>query len=383
MLPEFVQFIRTYYRRPEGAIALHESLISAEDQEAVQNCLASAVISSVGPLVDAFEGEVAEMMDVKFAIATNSGTAALHLALLTAGVQAGDLVITQPFSFVATVNAICYLGASPLFLDIAQANLGLSPAQLQQFLEEETTIGKKGKLYHQASGRRIAACLPVYSFGHPPAMDRIARLCQRYNIPLVEDAAEALGSTFKGKPPGQLSTAAILSFNGNKIISSGGGGMLLTNDEDVARRARHLSEQARTFSGQQVAYDAVGFNYRMPNLNAALGLSQLKSLDTRKAALQLQHQAYHDFFSAYGYQLIQQPEGAASNYWLHAVSFENQQERDAFVNYCQHHGVLVRPAWPLLSDMPMYRDCQRGALGQARLASEHLALLPASFKIHH
>lgn len=380
MLPEFISFIRDYYQRPEGPIPLHESLIGETEQLAMRDCLESGIISSVGPQVEDFEQQIGKLTACKFAVATNSGTAALHLALLASGVQKDDLVITQPFSFVASANAISYTGASPLFLDISRKSLGLSADQLADFLHSQSELRQDGCSWHKKTGRRIAACLPVYSFGHPPAMEEIAAICQEHHIILIEDAAEALGSTCKGHSPGHWGKVAILSFNGNKIISCGGGGMLLTHDAALARQALHLSQQARVLRGKQIAYDQVGYNYRMPNLNASLGLAQLSSLEERKAALRMQQRAYQQFFAGYDLPLISEAAGTHANYWLHAVAFPEKQQRDEFVAMTQQEGILTRPGWALLSDMPMFSKCTKAPLPNARWASDHLALLPSSFR---
>lgn len=378
MLSEFIQFIRDYYRKPTGEIPLHEALLGEADYQALRLCLDSGVVSTVGSLVEDFELSVAEKAGCPYAVATNSGTAALHLALMGLGVQPHDLVITQPFSFVASCNAIRYCGAEPLFVDIDRQTLGLSAQALEKFLAEETEIRADGYCYHAVSGRRISLCLPVCTFGHVPELDKIQTLCRQHQLALLVDAAEALGSYYKGKAAASWGDAAVLSFNGNKIVTSGGGGMLLTRNEALAQRVRHLSVQARQLQRNRLTYDAVGYNYRMPNLNAALGLAQLANLEEKTQQLRRLAEAYRTFFSTYGMATVAgEAEQAESNYWLNAVTFPDSHSRDAFVHETNAEGILTRPAWTLMNHLPMYQNCIRTSLLNAEWAEQHLALLPS------
>lgn len=380
MLAEFTRFIRSYYQRPEGEIPLHEASISEQDYLRLKACLDSGIVSTVGSLVEEFERKIAKTVNADYAVATHTGTAALHLALLCSGVQANDLVITQPFSFVASCNAIRYCGADPLFVDIDRQTLGLSADALASFLEEETEVREDGRCYHKASGRRISHCLPVCTFGHPPELGTIQSLCHKYHIALVVDAAEALGSTYQRKPAASWGDAAVLSFNGNKIVTSGGGGMLLTKHKAIAEKAHHLSVQARRQQDRGLSYDAVGYNYRMPNLNAALGLAQLEGLEEKVHMLRQLAEAYHTFFSAYELEVVKEYGEAISNYWLNAVAFTQPSERDAFVQNTHAKGILTRPAWTLMNHLPMYQHCISTALPNAKWAEQHLALLPSFVK---
>ncbi|MDF9795197.1 perosamine synthetase [Catalinimonas alkaloidigena] len=377
MLAEFTSFIREYYQRPEGEIPLHEAFIAEQDYLRLKACLDSGIVSTVGSLVEEFERKIAETVNAEYAVATNTGTAALHLALLCSGVKAHDLVITQPFSFVASCNAIRYCGADPLFIDIDRLTLGLSADALATFLEEETEVREDGKSYHKASGRRVSHCLPVCTFGHPPELDKIQTLCQKHGIGVIVDAAEALGSSYQGKPAASWGDAAVLSFNGNKIVTSGGGGMLLTKHKHLADQARHLSVQARRHESIHISHDHVGYNYRMPNLNAALGLAQLESLKEKMKKLRQLAEVYHTFFCAYDLEVVKEYEEAKSNYWLNAVAFSKQAERDGFVQETNAKGILTRPAWTLMNHLPMYQNCISTALPNAEGAAQQLALLPS------
>lgn len=377
MLAEFTSFIRKYYQRPEGEIPLHEASISEQDYLQLKACLDSGIVSTVGSLVDEFEQIIANTVNAEYAVATNTGTAALHLALLCSGVQANDLVITQPFSFVASCNAIRYCGADPLFIDIDPQTLSLSVDALAVFLEEEAEVRDDGQAYHKASGRRISHCLPVCTFGHPPELDKIQLFCQEYNITLVVDAAEALGSSYQGKPAASWGDVAVLSFNGNKIMTSGGGGMLLTKHKKLAEKAYHQSVQARQQQEHHISYAAVGYNYRMPNLNAALGLAQLEGLKEKVHKLRQLAEAYHTFFSAYELEVLKEYGEAKSNYWLNALVFTRSSERDAFVQNTNAKGILTRPAWTLMNHLPMYQNCISTDLHNAEWAAQNLALLPS------
>lgn len=376
MHTEFISFARTYFQRPEGLLPLHEARTGEEELLQIQDCLASGALSSVGEKVDEFEQAIAAHQQLLFAVATQSGTAALHLALLGSGLQPGELVITQPFAFVAACNAIRYCGADPLFVDIERSSLGLCPEGLLAFLEQHTEIREDG-CYHRKSGRRISHCLPVCTFGHPPQLDRIAGICERYGLSLIVDAAEALGSTYRGRPLSNYGRASVLSFNGNKIITCGGGGMLLTDDRPLALKARHLSRQARQQAGNHITYDTVGYNYRMPAFNAALGLGQLNRQEDRLERLRQLASAYQEFFRTYGLELLREPPHSHSNYWQQAVVFPDQRERDTFITSMQQHEMDCRPAWTLMPHLPMYRDCIGTDIPNALWAERHIALLPS------
>ncbi len=377
MLPEFVQFIRQYYQRPEGEIPLHEASLGTQDYQYLKACLDSGVVSTVGNLVETFEQRIADICQRKYAVATNTGTAALHLALACSGVEQHDLVITQPFSFVASCNAIRYCGADPLFVDIDPHTLGLSADALAVFLEVETEIRDVNQCYHKASGRRISHCLPVCTFGHPPELDKLQEICKQYHLGLIVDAAEALGSTYQRQAVAGWGDAAVLSFNGNKIVTTGGGGMLLTDNEALAAQAHHLSVQARQQEGVHFSHDSLGYNYRMPNLNAALGVAQLDRLEEKVLQLRKLAAEYRSFFSTYGLSTIVEAEDGASNYWLNALVFPNHYSRNAFVHETNNQGILTRSAWTLMHHLPMYQDCVRTALPHAEWAEQHLALLPS------
>ena len=380
MMKEFIRFVRHYYQQPEGAIHLIETPIFGNEYKYIKECLDSHMVSTTGTFTDAFEQKIVDYCGSAYAVATVSGTSALHLALLALGVQPNDWVITQPFTFVATANAIRYTGAHPLFVDIDQDTLGMSPQKLAEFLEATTEIDDQGICIHRTTRRRMAACLPVHTFGHPAQIDEIISVCERYGIPVVEDAAEALGSRYQGQPVGSFGKAGIFSFNGNKIITSGGGGAVVTDDANVAGRVRHLATQAKVKDHFRYTYDAVGYNYRMPSLNAVLGMAQWENLNQILIEKKQLAEAYRSFFQDSDETLVAPPENAVSNHWLNTLLFADETQRDSFVQYTNQQHVYTRSAWPLLHWLPMFASDYHGSLEQAEWTEKRLANLPSSIR---
>ena len=328
-------------------------------------------------MVNEFEAGIAEYTGAGFAIATVNGTSALHVALRLAGVGEGDEVITQALTFVGTVNAIRYCGGEPLFVDVEHSTLGMSPAALASYLESNATV-EAGSCVDRKTGRRISACVPMHTFGHPARVDEIVEVCQRYNILVVEDAAEALGSFYQGRHAGTFGKLGILSFNGNKIITTGGGGMIITDDRDLALQAKHLTTTAKVSHQWDIVHDEVGYNYRMPNLNAALGVAQLKRLDGllhEKRELAARYQAY---FKESEVEFFEEPARAQSNYWLNAIILSSQDLRDQFLEQTNRAHIHTRPAWTPMHWLPMYKQCSRGMLDTTELLYKHLVNLPSS-----
>lgn len=378
MFEAFVHWVRKYYQRPEGIIHLHESLITENDYNYIKDCLNSRIVSSVGSYVDQLEQRICKFTNASYAVATINGTSALHISLLLAGVQPGELVITTPFTYVATGNAILYTGADPLFLDIDRQTLGLSPKKLNDFLDKGTFRKSDGHRYHKVSGKRIAACLPVHAFGHPAAMEEITSTCSGFHIPVIEDAAEALGSWYKNKHAGTWGLAGIFSFNGNKLITSGGGGMIVTQHQEFAAQALHLTTQARIKENYGYFHDYLGYNYRMPNLNAALGCAQMDNVDSILQKTAHLTEAYRKFFQPYGVSVIKAPLHADSNYWMQAIMLKSEEERDNFVQYTNEQEVHTRPAWQLLHRFPMFASCFCDELENAEYIEKHVACLPST-----
>ncbi|QSB02166.1 LegC family aminotransferase [Methylomonas sp. EFPC1] len=376
MFDSFIRLVREIYQT-EQFIPLHEPRFAGNEKQYLLDVIDSTFVSSVGPYVTEFESKIAEYTGAKHAIATVNGTAALHVALLLAGVQPGEEVITQAVTFVATCNAIHYCGAEPVFVDVDAATLGLSPPALAEFLDRFCERRDDG-IYNKTSGKRIAACLPMHTFGHPCDLAGLLRVCGEYGIPMVEDAAEALGSRLDGRHCGTFGKLGVLSFNGNKIITTGGGGMILTDNEDLARRAKHLTTTAKLPHAWKFEHDQIGYNYRMPNLNAALGLAQLEQLSSFVERKRAVAQRYLDWAQTNGAQIVEEPAGTHANYWLNALLLDDITQRDAFLEFSNTRGVMTRPLWELMSDLPMYQHCQRDNLLQSRRLAERLVNVPSS-----
>lgn len=372
-----LQTIRNLFNQPKDFIPLHVPIFFGNEKKYLEECIDSTFVSSVGNYVNLFEEEMAHFTGAKKAVACVNGTNALHMALLLAGVKQNDEVITQPLTFVATANAICYCGAVPVFVDIDKTTLGLSPDALKQFLIENADE-KNNIYYNKVTGRRISAVLPMHTFGHPCRIDEIRLICEQYHIPVVEDAAESVGTYYKGKHTGTFGKIGVLSFNGNKIITTGGGGMLLFNDEALAQSAKHLTTQAKIPHPWEFMHDAIGYNYRMPNINAALGVAQLEQLDRYIVAKRKLAESYKEFFAELGIQFVEEPINARSNYWLNAIVLNNREERDEFLKYTNQNGVMTRPAWQLMNHLPMFKNYQFGNLVNSEWIADRLVNIPSS-----
>jgi aminotransferase in exopolysaccharide biosynthesis len=309
-----------------------------------------------------------------------NGTAALHILLLAVGLQPGDEVITQSLSFAATAAAIVHAGGVPVFIDVERETLGMSPESLESFLRENTEM-KDGKCINKTTGRQIKAVIPMHTFGHPVRMDRIKELCDEYSLLLIEDAAESLGSFYQDKHTGTFGKAAILSFNGNKLVTAGGGGMVITNDETVANRVRYISTTAKRPHRWEFYHDEVGYNLRMPSLNAAVGLAQLECFNTILSNKRETSRLYKQFFDSIGVRFITEPPDAKSNYWLNAILFNNRSERDEFLEYSNDNGVQTRPAWNLLHKLPPYQSCQHTETPNAGYIEDRLVNIPSSIRM--
>jgi len=362
-----------------GSVALHEPWFRGNEWRYVRECIDTGWVSSAGAFVDRFEKAVAAATGAPHAIATVNGTAALHLALHALDVGRGDAVICPALTFVATANAIAHCGASPVFVDSDPATLGIDPEKLEAFLARDCARAG-GKLIHRGSGLRVAALLPVHIFGHPVDMDGIGDIAHAFGLPIVEDATEALGSRYREKPCGALGTIGVLSFNGNKIATTGGGGAVLCTESALAARVRHLATTARRDDGFQHVHDEVGFNYRMPNINAALGCAQLELLDEFVTLKRRLARGYIEAFAKLSdVSVFAEQPWARSNYWLSAIALPDRAARDAFLAETNARGIATRPCWRLLCDLPMYRDAPRAdALAGARDIEARLVNLPSS-----
>ncbi len=371
-----VEFIRSQFPRSD-TVPLHAPSFGPEERHNLLECLDSTMVSTIGPFVDRFESEVARLSGRRYGIAVINGTVALQMALRAAGVKEGDEVLTQPLTFVATANAIVHSGAHPVFIDVERESLGLDPDSLQLYLERNSEV-IQGRRVSKQTGRRIAACVPVHVFGHPCRIDRIAEICSAFAIPLVEDAAEALGSTYLGRPCGSFGSLAAFSFNGNKIVTAGGGGVVVTDDESCAKWLKHITTVAKIPHPWEYDHDEVGFNYRLPNINAALVVGQLSRFAEILVKKRHLAQNYLDFFTGLGMAGVREPDGARSNYWLNSLLTKNVGERDQMLKTMVDHGVMGRPAWRLMHKLPMYASSPRSSLTNAEWLEERLVALPSS-----
>ncbi|MFK7160470.1 LegC family aminotransferase [Marinospirillum sp. MEB164] len=379
MSKQLIQFIQDYYGSKES-IPLHAPIFSGHEKNYLMETIDSTFVSSVGNYVDRFEQEIANYTGSPQAVATVNGTAALHIALKLAGVEAGDLVITQPLTFVATCNAIAYCGAEPVFVDVDRETLGMSAQALELWLNNHAELDAEGACRAHADGKVIRACVPMHAFGHPADLDGLCEVAQRWNLALVEDAAESLGSFYKGRHTGTLGTVGILSFNGNKIITTGGGGMILANAATGAR-AKHLTTTAKKPHAYEYRHDELGYNYRLPNLNAALGCAQLEQLETFIRAKRALAEGYKAFFRGSSLQFITEPEECRSNYWLNAVICEDRKQRDDLLKNTNNEGVMTRPIWALMNHLPMYQHCRHDDLTNAKWLEERVVNLPSSVRL--
>ena len=325
-----VNFIREIYNT-DSFIPLHEPRFIGNEKKYLNECIDSTYVSSVGKFVDEFEKKIAQYVGAKYAIATTNGTSALHIALLLSNVTKNDEVITQPLTFIAICNAISYCGAAPVFIDVDKDNMGLSPTALKRFLESNTIIENQ-QCVNNTTGKIIKACVPMHTFGHPCRIDEIKEICDKYYISLVEDAAESLGSFYKDKHTGTYGQMGVLSFNGNKIITGGGGGCIITNNEVFAKKAKHLTTTAKVSHKWEYTHNMIGYNYRMPNLNAALLTSQLENLETFLSSKRSVAMAYKEFFKDKPYGFVEEPTNCHSNYWLNAIILQDKEERDLFLH---------------------------------------------------
>jgi perosamine synthetase len=378
-----VDAVRRAAGTPNGILALHEPVFAGNEIPYLEQCIKSTFVSSVGKFVDRFEHMLEEFTGAKRAIAVVNGTAALHACFRLAGVEPGDEVISPALTFIATTNAIAYCGATPHFVDSSLETLGMDSGALGLRLDATAHSTAKG-VFNRETGRRIAAIAPMHTFGHPVDMDGITAIAKHWGIPVVEDAAESLGSTYKGRSVGSQARLAALSFNGNKIVTTGGGGAILTDDEELGRRAKHLTTTAKLPHKWAFVHDEIGFNYRLPNLNAALGCAQLEQIEGFLRSKRALAVAYDRAFAGLpGVHFASEPEGTASNYWLNAILLDeaHAQLRDDVLTALNEAGFGARPAWTLMHRLPMFAASPRGDLRVAESIERRLINLPSSASI--
>ena len=365
----------------EDYIPLHEPSFSGNEWKYVKECLDTGWVSSVGKYVDRFERDLEVYTGIKHAVATVNGTAALHVCLELVGVQPNDEVLLPALTFVATANTVCYCKAIPHFVDSTEETLGLCPEKLNDYLGEVTEI-KSGQCINRQSKRRIKAVVAMHTFGHPVDLDPLVEVCEKYHLELIEDAAESLGSFYKGRHTGNWGKVSALSFNGNKIITTGGGGAILTNDENLARNAKHITTTAKVPHQWEYVHDQIGYNYRLPNINAALGCAQLERLPVYlKHKRELAHRYQKSFEEVGGVHFYSESKNANSNYWLNVLLLNEKfaSERDSILKISNDYGIMTRPAWGLLSKLTMFQDCPRMDLNVAESLERRLVNIPSSF----
>ena len=375
---EIIDFIKNQFKNKDF-IPLHEPNFSSREKEYVLDTIESTYVSSVGEYVDRFEIMMADLSKTQKAVAVVNGTSALQVALRLSGVESGDEVITQALTFIATINSIIYNGASPVFLDVDLDTMGLSPNAVQEFLEEFGEI-RDGVCYNKKTNRKIAACMPMHTFGFPVHLDDLILICNKWFIPIVEDAAESIGSEYKGKPTGGFGLLGVFSFNGNKIVTSGGGGAIVTNDLQLGMMAKHLTTTAKVPHPYEYVHDEIGYNFRMPNLNAALGCAQLEQLNSfiqNKRSLAME---YSNFFESTGLKFRKELPNTKSNYWLMCIELENKNDRDTFLKETNLNKVMTRPIWQLIFKSPLYSGFQRDSQKNAIYLENRIVNIPSSVR---
>jgi len=368
---------------PEGA-TLHEPLFEGNEWLYVKECIDTQWVSSVGKFVDRFEQDLAIFTRAKCAVAIVNGTSALHLALMLGGVKREDEVLVPTMTFVATANAISYCGATPHFIDISKDTLGIDPYKLNDYLAEIAEIRNDGLTWNKNTGKPIIACVPMHTFGHPVDMDNLIKVCQKWNITIIEDAAESLGSYYKNTHTGLFGKLGILSLNGNKIITSGGGGAIITNDEKLAMLAKHLSTTAKLSHTWEFIHDRIGYNYRLPNINAALACAQLEKLPLylkRKRHLAEKYQKI--FQDLEGISIFSEPDNCSSNYWLNLLILdkENINQQEEILIQTNANKIMTRPVWKLLSNLTIYQHCPSMELEVSKEMESRIICLPSSVKL--
>lgn len=374
---KLIKFVRDTYQTKEF-IPLHAPTFAGNEKEYVNNTLDSTFVSSVGKYVDQFEQQIEAFTGTAKAIATVNGTAALHTALYMAGVKAGDLVITQALTFVATCNALYHMGAEPVFVDVSKVSLGLCPKALDAYLEDNAFINNDGLSQHKDTQQVFRAVVPMHTFGHPVELDELMAVCGKWNIALVEDAAESLGSFYKGQHTGTFGDFSAISFNGNKVITTGGGGMVLCKSFDDGMHTKHITTTAKVPHPYEFFHDEAGFNYRLPNLNAALGCAQMEVLPKFLEQKRELAQQYNDFFAGSEFTFVTEPSYAQSNYWLNAIICPNSEMRETLIKETNVKGVMTRPIWKLMHRLPMFQNAKYGALPVSEWIESCLVNIPSS-----
>lgn len=375
-----VDFIHELYGTTDF-VPLSVPKFMGNEKKYLEECIDTTFVSSVGKFVDRFEEETARYTGAKKAVVCVSGTNALHMSLMLCGVERDDEVLTQALTFIATCNALSYIGAHPVFLDVDRSTMGFSPDAMKAWLVKNSEM-RNGMCYNKHTGRRVKACVPIHTFGHPVRIEELATLCEESHIELVEDAAESIGSKYKGRHTGTFGKVGAISFNGNKTITTGGGGMMLFQDEELGKLAKHITTQAKVPHRWEFVHDHIGYNYRMPNINAALGCAQLEHLDEFVASKRGVAKEYAAFFkNVDGIDFFEEPEDCFSNYWLNVVILKDKAAQLEFLEYTNDHGVMTRPVWELMNRLEMFKDCENDGLKNTVWFAERVVNIPSSVRL--
>jgi len=374
-----VDYIKTLYPN-ENPVPLHAPRFFGNEKKYLNECIDSSYVSYVGQYVTKFEEQIKEFTGAKYAIAMVNGTASLQIALITAGLKEGEEVITQALTFVATANAIVQAGGDPVFIDVEKKTMGMCPEKLEHFLKTNTQLNSDG-CYNKKTGKKIKICVPMHTFGHPVSIKEIIDICNKYKITVIEDSAESLGSYYKNKHTGTFGKSGILSFNGNKPVTTGGGGMIITDDTEIAEKSRHLSTTAKIKHPWNFYHDQIGYNLRMPNINAAVGSAQMEKIDIILSSKRELSELYKYFFKNTDITFFTEPEESMSNYWLNAIILKNKKDRDDFLKYSNDCLVQVRPIWILMNKLPMFSKCFHGNLDNSAWFEDRVVNLPSSVRL--
>ena len=381
MYSNVVEFIKSLYP-DQDPVPLHAPMFLGKEKEYLNDCIDSTFVSYVGKYVTKFEEITEKYTGAKYAVAVVNGTAALQVALQIAGVKPGDEVITQALTFVATANAISHCGAEPVFVDVDLDTMGMSPEKLNDWLNKNTKYDTARKTtINQSTNQTISAIVPMHTFGHPCRIDEIIEVANKYNIPVIEDAAESLGSFYKGRHTGTFGALGVLSYNGNKTITTGGGGMIITDDEKFAEKAKHITTTGKVPHKWEYIHDTIAYNYRMTNVNAALGFAQMEYIDKILMNKRETAKLYRNFFLNTEIEFIREPVNAVSNYWLNTIKLAKRSERDKFLEYTNTQGVMTRPVWRLMNKLEMYKNCQNDLLENAIRLEDMLVNIPSSIRL--
>ena len=375
-----ISFIQQLYGSADF-VPLSVPRFIGNEKKYLEECIDTTFVSSVGKFVDRFEEEMALYTGTKKAVVCVSGTNALHMSLMLVGVERDDEVLTQALTFIATCNALSYIGARPIFIDVDKTTMGLSPDAMKEWLVRNAEI-KNGQCYNKHTARRLKACVPMHTFGHPVRIEELVALCEEYHIELVEDAAESIGSRYKNRHTGTFGKVGAISFNGNKTITTGGGGMMLFQDEELGKQAKHITTQAKISHRWEFRHDHIGYNYRMPNINAALGCAQLENLDKYIESKRQVAAEYEEFFKNIpGMEFFVDSEDTFSNYWLNAVILKDKEAQLDFLQQTNDNGVMTRPIWELMNRLPMFEHCENDGLKNTIWFADRVVNIPSSVRL--